>query len=178
MPRRRGPRRARRRRSGMQRVVAFDFYGDTTANLTPIDAEAANIPMTRGLRILKVVLQVSVSTNFATGMVQLTLYDTKGDIVSVSQPTIAGNFTPRRIVVSAPRFTDYGDLNPNNASKHAFCMLSAFNFASGAIITYAGSVFVQFLPHKVGTQIRAERFVHYRPEPDEDADASGSMQTV
>ncbi len=149
------------RQSRVRRAtLSFDFFGTSTSSTKSITSADLTLPKSRPLRLVRVTVTfAAVGNNSTYGVppsfpcVQVHLHDTKGDTVAVSAVKVA-SFSTTTLSVRCPPGTDFGDIDTDNKT----CVLLVFpGFVPGVTITYSGTIWVQFGPHRISSKVSALR---------------------
>lgn len=138
----------RRRRGGPPRLLPYDFvasFGATSKNVT-----CADLGLVRNRSMRPYRAHVTAAIVGATQMpaLYLSLFDTKNDVVGISYNCVLGA-TARSVSVRVPRFTDFGDYHDDGS---VVMTISLGNYYNGTA-TVAGTIWMQFAPHKVATKV-------------------------
>jgi len=166
MVRRKG-RRLRRRIFLPPNTIAFDFAGVASAASKSITPDDLELKLTRAMRPVRATCSVAITGATQLPAFYISIYGTHDkDILTVSRNVVVGS-TARTITVNVPRATDFGDYP--SAGNTQVIMLSFPNYYNGTI-TYSGTLWVQFAPHKVASKvalvkeppIRDEEWEHIR----------------
>lgn len=159
-------RRRRRSRPALpQRTIPFDFAGTCAAATKQISCSDLVLTRNRAMRPYKAVCRaVWQYSGYTPPAFFIALHDTKGDVLCVSKNTVVGS-SPSSVSVYAPRGTDYGDFE----SDVSVVLFLNFPYYSAGTITYSGTIWMQFAPHKITSRVALSRMYPdcYPPDDDE-----------
>lgn len=136
-------RRARRRRGGGgARVIPVSFAVSVTKSSATLPAQALNIDTSRPIRILRVSANMVGSIeNVVPAIIQLSILDAQGQIISTSRARCVGTATTR-LSVRLPRMTDYADY----AANARLVQINIIDYSGGTpmVVIISGSILVQY----------------------------------